>query len=297
MQPVVYKPAVGQIAKSGVVINSTKAIKANQPSSALPPPPHAKMKPIIYKRGVEITELNNLIINLTVDDENEMSKAKQKSKEIVNLKDSKQAKKSEDIIDLTNGDLSSSWSTADEADVTVPRKVAVETNPFKIKVPKVSPNNPFKIEINPLIGNQGTKTVSKKKTEDKSEKENIPANNNHDPPAGSKVVLNPLSIRMKRHREYALFETAMDGVRKENKIPIDKTPLSDYYQQIKHSTNYGAKILNLDDYLTRPMSIPYPITVDSRRFFEVKILEISSPSQFMFQFNSDQLQFMMDEMK
>lgn len=286
MKTIIYKPDVEQIEKSENVINPPKILKTNQPLSA----PHSRMKTVIYKPDVEqIVKSEVVIIDLTVE-ENEMSdaKPKPKPKEIfIDLKNLQMAKKSEDdLIDLTS-DTSNSWSTEDEAEVTVPPKTAVETNPFKINVlaPKTNSNNAFNSDFNRFAGRQEAKPVCKKKIEYKSEKENIPANNSQNPPAGSKVVLNPLSIRLKRHREYSLFNTAMGNVRKENKIS-----LSD-------SNNYSAKVLNLDDYLTRPMSISYPIAVDSKRFFEVKLMEISSPSQFMFQFNSDQLQFMMDEMK
>lgn len=242
------------------------------------------MKPIVYKPDAKIAISKDIIIDLTVDEDNEMSNAKQKSGEVhINLKDLKKEKKTGDVfIDLTNGDLSNIWSSEHESDFTVPPETGVASQPVKIEALKTSFKNPF----NRSAGHQRTKRVYKKKTEDKSEEENMSANN-----PSAQVVLNPLRTRMKRHREHSPVDTAMGDVHKKKKISIEKTQASD-------PSNYN-KASNLDDYLIRPKSIAYPITVDKKsdRFFKVRLVQITSPSQFMFQFNIEQLQLMMDQMK
>lgn len=68
------------------------------------------------------------------------------------------------------------------------------------------------------------------------------------------------------------------------KIPIDL-----------NNNNY----IDLEDYVTSAKTIaqPYILEDKKRLFFEIEIVEFNSPSQFVFQFNKQDLNFMMEELK
>lgn len=185
-------------------------------------------------------------------------------------------------------------------------KMGNKSQPTNDENKKQQKNMLSEIETTPKIlsnvaANETTPKIASNVTDDLPRSENIQSNSSDDLPRNSQILQDSSNI-LKNPWSALRLHSKSD---KENTMKPTKnlnpfrssTRLTNDEQSSSNDTTLHA--VDLESYITTSYTIRSPsmLVSKSQTFFDVEITEITSPSQFIFRFNSDVFEALSAEMK
>jgi hypothetical protein len=255
-------------------------------SGPLPPAPHMlpNVKKIVFKAEPDSEP----------EEEKENVKPVEEVKENVKpvevVKGIKSASSNNSIDKLTNG--------LEKLQINAPPsglKSEIGVNPFTVRMPlqkkeepkpKVEPasTNPF---VQELLQTIRAEKLKLKQVEEKLQKIKLEEKEKLNLPPKSLSITKALSVKPKKKmtpNSLRLLQAAKNDIKR---------------QTLRESSTSDDDSIDIENYVTRPITLAHA-RMKEFKFkinFEVELVEFTSPSQFIFQFNQIDLQTMSEEMK